>query len=92
MLEKGQEYNETVPQFTDFKKTYDSVKREVLCNILIESGVTTKVFRLIKIYLNETYIKVHIGKHLSDTYPIQNGPKKEMLYRHCFSTLLTICL
>jgi hypothetical protein len=26
--------------------------------------------------LNEPYIKVHIGKHLSDTFPIQNGIKK----------------
>jgi hypothetical protein len=26
--------------------------------------------------LNETYIKVHIGKHLSDKFPIQNGLKQ----------------
>jgi len=25
--------------FIDFKKTYDSVRREVLCNILIEFGI-----------------------------------------------------
>jgi hypothetical protein len=25
--------------------------------------------------LNETYGKVHIGKHLSDSFPIQNGLK-----------------
>jgi hypothetical protein len=25
--------------------------------------------------LNETYSEVHIGKHLSDSFPIQNGPK-----------------
>jgi hypothetical protein len=29
--------------------------------------------RLIKICLNETYSKVHIHKHLSDSFPIQNG-------------------
>jgi hypothetical protein len=27
-------------------------------------------------YLNETYSKVHIGKHLSDNFPVQNGPKQ----------------
>jgi hypothetical protein len=26
--------------------------------------------------LNETYSKVHVGKHLSDTFPIQNGLKQ----------------
>jgi hypothetical protein len=28
--------------------------------------------RLIKIYLKEMYGQVHIGKHLSDNFPIQN--------------------
>jgi hypothetical protein len=35
-----------------------------------------KVIRLIKVYLNETYNKVCIGKHLSDSFPIQNGLKQ----------------
>jgi hypothetical protein len=26
--------------------------------------------------LNETHSKVHIGKHLSDNFPIQNGLKQ----------------
>jgi hypothetical protein len=39
MLEKKWEYKETVYQlFIDFKKAYVSVRREVLYNILIESG------------------------------------------------------
>jgi hypothetical protein len=28
-------------------------------------------------YLNETYSKVHIGKHLSHNFPIQNGLKQK---------------
>jgi hypothetical protein len=56
------EYNETEHQvFTDFKKAYESVRREVLYNILIEFGIPMKLIRLIKMCLNETYIKVHIG-------------------------------
>jgi hypothetical protein len=41
--EKKWEYNETVHQlFIDFKKAYDSVRREVLYNSLIESGISMK--------------------------------------------------
>jgi hypothetical protein len=28
---------------------------------------------LIALCLNKTYSKVHIGKHMSDAFPIQNG-------------------
>jgi hypothetical protein len=35
-----------------------------------------KLVRLIKMCLNETYIKVRKGKHLSDSFPIQNGLKQ----------------
>jgi hypothetical protein len=73
--------------FIGFKKVCDSVRREVLYNILIEFGVPMKLDRSIKMCLNETYSEVLIGKHLSDSFPIQNG-LKEMLYHHCFSTLL----
>jgi hypothetical protein len=31
---------------------------------------------MIKMCLNETHNKVHIGKHLSDSFPNQNGPKQ----------------
>jgi hypothetical protein len=35
-----------------------------------------KLVRLIKMCLNETYSKVYIGKHLFDSFPIQNGLKQ----------------
>jgi hypothetical protein len=62
--------------FIDFKKAYDSVKREVLYNILLEFCIPKKLVRLIKMCLNETYSKVHIGKLLSDKFTIQNGLKQ----------------
>jgi hypothetical protein len=63
ILEKKWEYNGTMHQlFIDFKKAYDSVKREVLYNFLLEFGIPKKLVRLIKMCLNETYSKVRIGK------------------------------
>jgi hypothetical protein len=60
ILEKKWEYNGTVHQlFIDFRKACDSVKREVLYNILLEFGIPKKLVRLIKMCLNETYSKVH---------------------------------
>jgi sorting nexin-29 len=77
MLEKKCEYNGMVHQlFIDFKKAYDSIKREVLYNILLEFGIPKKIVRIIKICLSETYSKVCIRKLLSDKFPIQNGLKQ----------------
>jgi hypothetical protein len=39
-------------------------------------GEPIKLVRLIEMYLNETYTKVCIGKHLCDSFPIQNGLKQ----------------
>ncbi|KAJ4443375.1 hypothetical protein ANN_05043 [Periplaneta americana] len=46
--------------FIDFKKAYDSVKGEVLYDILIEFGIPKKLVRLIKMCLSETYSRVRI--------------------------------
>ena len=62
--------------FIDFKKAYDSVRREVLYNILITSGIPMKLVRLIKMCLTETYSTVRVGKNLSDMFPIRNGLKQ----------------
>jgi hypothetical protein len=66
ILGKKWEYNGTVTQiFIHFKKAYDSVRREVSYNILIEFGIPRKLDGLIKMCLSETYIRVHIGKSLT---------------------------
>jgi hypothetical protein len=54
-----------VPQlFIHSEKAYYSVTREVLYNILNESGIPMKIVRLIKMNLNEAYNKVHIGQNV----------------------------
>jgi hypothetical protein len=77
IVEEKWNYNGTVHQlFIDFKKAHDSIKRDVIYNILVEFGIPKKIVKLIKMCLNETYRKVRIGKLLSDKFPIQNGLKQ----------------
>jgi hypothetical protein len=64
ILDKILEYNEAVHQlFIDFKKACDSVRWEVLFNILTEFGILLKLVRLIKMCLNETHSRFWVGKH-----------------------------
>jgi hypothetical protein len=54
--------------FIDFKKAYDSVRREVLYKILNEFGIPIKLVRVIKMCLNEINIKLCM-------FPIHNDLK-----------------
>jgi hypothetical protein len=84
ILEKKWEFNGTVHQlFTDFKKAYASVKRDVLYSILLEFSIPKKLVSLIKMCFNETCSKVRVGKLLSDKFPIQNGLKQGDAFQFC---------
>jgi hypothetical protein len=48
-------YGTAHKQFIDFKNAYDSGRREVLYNILIEFGIPNKLVGSIKMCLIETY-------------------------------------
>jgi len=63
--------------FIDFKKAYDSVRMEVLYNILNEFGIPMKLVRLTKMCLNDTYSTAQVGKHMSNVFPIRNALKQE---------------
>jgi hypothetical protein len=89
ILEKKWEYHEAMHQlYTDITKTYDSVRRDVLYNILTEYGIPDETGKLIKMCLNETYNTVRVIKHLSDMLPSKNGLKHIIFYSHCCSTSL----
>jgi hypothetical protein len=57
-------------------KACDSVRREVLYNVLIEFGIPRKLVGLSETGLNESYSRVRIGKNLSDKFSIENGLKQ----------------
>jgi len=72
----------------DFEKAYNSVRREVLHNILNEFAVPMKLLTLIKMYLNKTYSKVCIDKNLSDAFSVQNGLTQDALLPLLFNFAL----
>jgi len=89
ILENKWEYNEEVHQlFIDFKKAYDSVRREALYKIVIEFGIPRKLVRLGKMSLTETYSRFRVGKNVSDRFPIRNGLKQGDALSPMFLTLL----
>jgi hypothetical protein len=73
--------------FIDFKKANDSVKREVLYNILLKLCIPKKLVRLIKMCLSETYSKVHVGKLLIN-FLSRNGLEQDALLPLLFNFAL----
>jgi hypothetical protein len=71
----------------DFKKAYDSVRKAVLYNILIQFGIHMNLIRLIKMCLTETYSRVRVGKICLDIFPIKMVLNMKMFHRHCCQAL-----
>jgi hypothetical protein len=61
---------------TEFKRSYDSVRWEVLCNIPIEFSIPVKMVRLKQICLIVTYNRVRVDKHLSHMLPFKKSLQK----------------
>lgn len=59
--------------FIDFKKAFDSVDRELLCNKLLEHGIKGKVYNLIRELLKTNYIKIDNGKELTRKIAQEQG-------------------
>jgi len=74
----------TVKQCYRLTEASNSVGREVLYDILIGLGILMKLVRLIKLCLNETCSRAKI----CPTFFLFRMVRDEMVYRHCFSTML----
>jgi hypothetical protein len=71
----------------DLKKAFDSFRREILYNILIEFDIRMKLASLIKVCLTETYSRVRVGKNLSYSFPIKSALKQcsvAIAFQLCF--------
>lgn len=62
------------------KRLYDSIKRAVLYNILIELGTVVEIFRVIKTCLNKTCSKMKMSKYLSHMFIMQNYLTRENIF------------
>jgi hypothetical protein len=56
---------------TSRKPVDESVRREVLYNVLIEFSIPLKLARPVNMWLNETCSRVKVAKHVSDMFPIK---------------------
>ena len=58
--------------YTDFKEAYNSVRNDILYNILIKFGIHMKLIRLMKMCLTETCSRSQLEKqNLSDILPFK---------------------
>jgi hypothetical protein len=65
-------------------KAYDSVRKEVLCNVFTGFGILQKLVRLVKMCLNETFSRVFVGKHFSVRFSMKSGLKQGDAFQFCF--------
>jgi hypothetical protein len=63
-------------------------KEENIINILTEFNVLIRLFKLIRIYLDQSNVKVCIDKHLSEALLIHSDPKQDALFVFLFNSAL----
>jgi hypothetical protein len=70
--------------FTAFKKAHDLVRKEVLYNNLNEFAIPMKIFQLIKMCLNTTYIRITRVNICMINFLLRMISNKEILYDNSF--------
>jgi hypothetical protein len=81
------EYNGSLHQlFTDFRKAYDSVKGEVLYDLLLEFGTPKKLVRQIKVCFETRRCSVAIALQFCLSICHQESPTKSGLFGNEWDT------
>lgn len=76
-MEKKWEFGQVLHQlFVDFKKAYDSTKRNKMYQILVFLGVPKKLVKLVRVCLNESSGRVRVGDNVSEPFQIRDGLKQ----------------
>ena len=63
----------------NFKKAYDSVRRELFYRILLQFRIPRQLVRLIKMSLTETYSRARVGENVSDRNGLKKGDALSLL-------------
>jgi hypothetical protein len=70
------------PAFCRIEQTCDSVRSVVLYYIFTDFDIPVMLLAPIRMCLNETYSKFHIGEYLYDAFHIQNGQNVNLLSKN----------
>jgi len=70
------------------QRAYDSVMVKELHNNVTECVINMKLIVLTKMWLNETYNRVWVGKHVYVVFPVMDGMKKDVLLPLLFKFIL----
>ncbi len=62
--------------FVDFRKFFDTLNREALCYKLLESGITGKVYRLIKSAYQNCSLKIKLSGGITESFESTTGVKQ----------------
>uniref|UniRef100_A0A8D9ELZ3 Craniofacial development protein 2 n=1 Tax=Cacopsylla melanoneura TaxID=428564 RepID=A0A8D9ELZ3_9HEMI len=62
--------------FIDFKKAYDSIKRDQIWNYMKDFGIPSKLIRLCKLCVLSSKVKVRIENEYSETFDVNTGVRQ----------------
>lgn len=90
IIKKKYEYCQNMWQmFVDFRKTYDSIHRNNLYNIIEEFGFPKKLINLSKLFIEGVKYRIRVESIVSEAFNVETGLKQgDILSPLLFNTAL----